>query len=174
MMSLFLGEHVLRKGVSKYLEAHAYSNAEQDNLWDSLTKQAHEEMAMPKNLTVKTVMDTWTLQTGYPVVTISRDCDSKTMQITQRRFFREGFETSSDDSCWWIPISYTTGLEADFNSTEPKFWLSCPKTTHVVPIDNCDNWLIANIQAAGQNCRSLKSFASKRCSRVVQGELRRG
>lgn len=39
MMNLFLGEEVFRRGVSEYLKKHRYSNAEQDDLWASLTEQ---------------------------------------------------------------------------------------------------------------------------------------
>lgn len=39
MMNLFLGEEVFRRGVSEYLKKHRYGNAEQDDLWASLTEQ---------------------------------------------------------------------------------------------------------------------------------------
>lgn len=39
MMNLFLGEEVFRRGVSEYLKKHKYGNAEQDDLWASLTEQ---------------------------------------------------------------------------------------------------------------------------------------
>lgn len=42
MMSLFLGEEVFRQGISAYLKKHEFKNAEQDDLWDSLTEEAHK------------------------------------------------------------------------------------------------------------------------------------
>lgn len=83
MMNLFLGEETFRKGVSKYLKKHEYGNAEQDDLWDSLTREAHRNGALPKNTTVKEIMDTWTLQTGYPVIRVTRDYDAGTASIVQ-------------------------------------------------------------------------------------------
>lgn len=83
MMTLFLGEETVRKGVSEYLMKHKYGNAEQDYLWESLTNIAHENKVLPINLTVKTIMDTWTLQTGYPVITVKRNYGSKSADITQ-------------------------------------------------------------------------------------------
>lgn len=83
MMSLFLGEETVRKGVSNYLNEHKFGNAEQDDLWDSLTKEAHKNKVLPKDLDVKTIMDTWTLQTGYPVITAIRDYTKKTVQMSQ-------------------------------------------------------------------------------------------
>lgn len=87
MMSLFLGEETVRRGVSNYLNKHKFSNAEQDDLWESLTEEAHKNKVLPETLNVKTIMDTWTLQTGYPVITVSRNYEKKNVQITQVRFF---------------------------------------------------------------------------------------
>ncbi|KAK0065103.1 thyrotropin-releasing hormone-degrading ectoenzyme, partial [Biomphalaria pfeifferi] len=40
-----------------------------------------------KNINVKDVMDTWTLQMNYPVVSVSRDCTgSKNLMVHQERF----------------------------------------------------------------------------------------
>lgn len=66
------------------LFAHCrYGNAEQDDLWDSLTEQAHNDGNLDKSMTVKEVMDTWTLQTGYPLITVTRDYDKGTASFNQ-------------------------------------------------------------------------------------------
>ena len=72
MMASFLGQDTLRRGVSEYLKAHKYSNAEQEDLWASITVEAHQRNTLPHNLTTKMIMDTWTLQTGYPIITAIR------------------------------------------------------------------------------------------------------
>ena len=59
-----------------------YKNAEQDDLWKFLTEEAHEQGTLSKDLSVKMIMDTWTLQMGYPVVTLTRD-ESGAATITQ-------------------------------------------------------------------------------------------
>lgn len=55
--------------------SRAYQNAEQNDLWEALTKQAHQDKVLATNVTVKQIMDTWTLQTGFPVVTVNRNYD---------------------------------------------------------------------------------------------------
>lgn len=59
-----------------------YKSADQDDLWHYLTKQAHEDKKLPQDLTVKTIMDTWTLQKGFPVLQVNRRSDG-TAIITQ-------------------------------------------------------------------------------------------
>lgn len=51
----------------------SYQCATQDDLWEALTTQAHRDGVLDKTVTVKQIMDTWTLQTGFPVVTVVRD-----------------------------------------------------------------------------------------------------
>ena len=70
-----------------FIFARAYGNAEQDDLWNALTQQAHVDKALGDNVTVKQIMDTWTLQTGFPVVTVVRDYNSDIAIITQVRDF---------------------------------------------------------------------------------------
>lgn len=64
MMHLFLGHEVFFGGISNYLNMYRYNNAEQDNLWEALTQEAHKNEVLEDHITVKDIMDTWTLQTG--------------------------------------------------------------------------------------------------------------
>ncbi|XP_063912519.1 aminopeptidase N-like isoform X2 [Zophobas morio] len=150
MMSLFLGDDTLRHGVSNFLKKHKYQNAEQDDLWASLTDEAHKNDALPKNLTVKTVMDTWTVQTGYPVITVTRNYNKSTATITQQRFLKDEIRQKSDTGCWWVPLSYTNGKEPNFESAKPKSWLSCSESgTTIESLPGDETWILFNIQLGG-------------------------
>ncbi|KAF7268819.1 hypothetical protein GWI33_018165 [Rhynchophorus ferrugineus] len=152
MMSLFLGEETLRTGVSKYLREHRYHNAEQDDLWHALTQAAHDKGTLPKDLTVKTIMDTWTLQTGYPVITVHRNYDNGSVYITQERFLRDTIKAKDDiKPCWWVPLSYSTSAHSEFNVTTPQHWLSCPNDQdHVIEhVAEPQEWVIFNNKMAG-------------------------
>ena len=96
---------------------HAYSNAEQDDLWTSLEDQAQEDGVLNQNLTVKQIMDTWTLQKGYPVLNV--DFRDGNWEISQEKFNLNVEEKEKSEELWKIPISYrsisdnlsdTTGL----------------------------------------------------------------
>ena len=62
-----------------------YQAADQDDLWQFLTEQAHRDGTLPKDISVKEVMDTWTLQMGFPVVTVSRDYGTGSARLAQVR-----------------------------------------------------------------------------------------
>lgn len=83
MMGLFLGKESLKEGVNSFLKEHKYGNADQDDLWRSLTTAAHRNKALSPDMTVNTIMDSWTLQTGYPVVTVTRNYADGTAILTQ-------------------------------------------------------------------------------------------
>ena len=83
MMNLFMGERVFRRGLKDYLKKYKYGNADQDDLWHALTQAAYRHSALPRSLTIKKIMDTWTLQAGYPVIMVNRDYRHGTATITQ-------------------------------------------------------------------------------------------
>lgn len=83
MMDHFLKTETFQRGLSKYLKRHKFANTEQDDLWEALTEQAHEDEVLSKNTTVKTIMDTWTLQTGFPVLNVRRDYSQKSAHVKQ-------------------------------------------------------------------------------------------
>lgn len=83
MMNTFLGEETFKQGIRNYIDKHKFSNAEQDDLWSSLTEEAHKEGSLDANMTVKEIMDTWTLQTGYPVLKVVRDYAAGSVTLKQ-------------------------------------------------------------------------------------------
>ncbi|KAH8346459.1 hypothetical protein KR084_000853 [Drosophila pseudotakahashii] len=152
MMHLFLGEEAFRSGLKSYLERYAYKNAEQDNLWESLTQAAHNIGVLPKDYEIKIIMDSWTLQTGYPVINVSRDYTTRTAKLTQERYLlNTNASRIHRGGCWWVPLSYTTQEEKDFNNTAPKAWMECSETGDSLPktindLPDRDQWVIFNNQ----------------------------
>lgn len=155
MMHLFLGERSFRDGINHYLKEFAYKNAEQNNLWDALCLMAHKYQAIPQHIMVPDIMNSWTLTTGYPLITVTRDYKRRTAQITQKRYLSQGSSTSeSEKVCWWIPLSYTTSVEMDFETTLPKNWMECDTRKQalekIVYIDvGPSDWVIFNIGISG-------------------------
>ncbi|KDR09597.1 Aminopeptidase N, partial [Zootermopsis nevadensis] len=156
MLNNSLTEEVLRKGLTRYLNKWQYSNAEENDLWQVLTEETlvSRESSLPDNVTVRQVMDTWTLQDGYPVLSVTRDYDDGSANLSQTRFT---LDNSSSDTTWYIPVSYVTQNEMNdaANSsrrTFPRIWLKKEPTTEVHDLtknNSYDTWVLFNIYATG-------------------------
>ncbi|XP_026729087.1 aminopeptidase N-like isoform X2 [Trichoplusia ni] len=123
MMTMFLGDEVFRKAINKYLRKYSYHNAEQDDLWRELTAVSQDYGTLTRNVTVKQIMDTWTTQTGYPILTVIRDYGEKSLTITQRRYLSLSEKKSSAHPSWWVPLSVLCEAEAR-DSPAPLQWLA--------------------------------------------------
>ncbi|XP_063593106.1 aminopeptidase N-like [Penaeus indicus] len=152
MMTHYLTETTFRKGLNNYLKALAYNSSVQDDLWKHLTVAAHEDGILPKDVTVKMIMDTWTLQMSYPVIQVTRSPDGTSAILTQERFLLERSANSSDttDYKWWVPLTYTTQSEANFNQTQASLWMK-DSEDHVTvsSLPPKDQWVIFNLQQTG-------------------------
>ncbi|XP_037296182.1 aminopeptidase N isoform X3 [Manduca sexta] len=146
MMTMFLGDEVFRKAINRYLLKYSYKNAEQDDLWHELTMASESHGVLPRNVSVKTVMDTWTTQTGYPLLTVTRDYDDQSVTVTQRRYLSLGARASSSSS-WWVPLRVVSAREAR-EAPRPLQWLADRDglySDHRFSTDASDHeWLLFN------------------------------
>ncbi|XP_065076994.1 aminopeptidase N-like [Ochlerotatus camptorhynchus] len=155
MMDHFLTSEVFRRGLTKYLNEKKYQSSDQDDLWTFLTAEARNLNVFDDSTTVKEIMDTWTLLTGFPVVTVTRDYESKTIVFAQERFIfiepnKNTSKKSEEGPLWWIPITFTTLGESNFNNTKPNIWMRAEDKLDLQDMDipNHD-WMIVNIQQTG-------------------------
>jgi puromycin-sensitive aminopeptidase len=97
MLEQHIGPTVFRDGVRDYLRAHAYGNADTNDLWVSLGKIAKQP--------VPELMDGWIFQPGFPLVTVNVS-PSTELTITQQRFsyLSKTQSDSSQDQRWQIPL----------------------------------------------------------------------
>ena len=59
--------------------------ADEEELWDELTNQAHDDLNLKKTLAIKEIMDGWLTQKGYPVIELTKSEPAK-LTVTQRWF----------------------------------------------------------------------------------------
>lgn len=140
-----------------------YKNADQDDLWQHLTEAGHENGTLPDSLTVKTIMDSWTLQKGFPVITVTRVGNTSAV-LTQEYFLldrrmenspsggKKGGEAQEDQQKWWVPVTFTTQENPDFSDTKVRFWLSDGGLEPVSHIGYPEphHWVLFNVQQTGQ------------------------
>lgn len=98
MIHDFIGADAFRVGMQIYLKRHAYGNAVTEDLWQALTEASGKP--------VKKIMDTWTKQTGYPLIQMTRR-DDRTCVLSQKRFLTSGGELTETEAGqrWDIPLA---------------------------------------------------------------------
>uniref|UniRef100_A0A2A4JG16 Aminopeptidase n=1 Tax=Heliothis virescens TaxID=7102 RepID=A0A2A4JG16_HELVI len=149
MLNHTISEELFHKGLVIYLNQWKYSNAEENDLWDAMSKATVTDPSL-KDLNVVQLMNSWTRQAGYPVVNVNRNYEKGHVEFEQRLF-----TSATDpyqkmvDQLWQIPISYTVvDSPVDTWTTKPKTWLKGRISTVSVPINDTQA-LYVNVDAIG-------------------------
>ncbi|KAF2363702.1 Peptidase M1 membrane alanine aminopeptidase N-terminal [Trinorchestia longiramus] len=146
MMSHFLTEATFNAGITNYLNGRAYMAADQSQLWEYLTVEAHRTGTLPADVTVQEIMDTWTLQMGFPVVTVTRTGDGTTATVTQNHFLLSS--EASSNSTWWVPLTYFVQSDDGYDVIDETNWL-VDTEMDITGLPPSQNWVIFNFQQTG-------------------------
>lgn len=109
MLEDVLGSEVFFQGLQKYLKKYSYSNAQTNDLWQSLTQ---ESISSEGEINVTEMMTSWTSQMGFPVISVKRE--NKILHIEQQHFLVHSNDkqltASSSDSrpMWVVPLTFVT------------------------------------------------------------------
>ncbi|XP_057180621.1 thyrotropin-releasing hormone-degrading ectoenzyme-like isoform X2 [Triplophysa rosa] len=152
MLANVMGQQAFQRGLNDYLVTHMYRNAARDDLWNKFSEAMQRE---GKDINITEVMDRWTLQMGYPVVTISKnDSLDNTVTISQEHFVYDtdakirNPELFNKSFQWQIPLTLTVGNSSHI-STENTIWVSNRTETHRVGHMDGETWLLGNINQTG-------------------------
>ncbi|XP_066491470.1 aminopeptidase N [Tiliqua scincoides] len=145
MLSEFLTEDRFKRGLQSYLHTFQYNNTIYDDLWVHLQAAVDADgFALPA--TVKKIMDTWTLQMGFPVLTVN----TTTGSVSQRHFLLDPNSTverpSEFDYNWIIPVSWMTS-----DNKDGMYWLSTTTATNpdFSIAGGPSQWLLLNLNVTG-------------------------
>ncbi|CAJ0933309.1 unnamed protein product [Ranitomeya imitator] len=139
MASTFLTETLFLKGISSYLKKFAFSNADQDGLWNHLQMFIDDQDEVKLPVPLKNIMDSWTWKKGMPLVTLN----TSTGMLSQGMLNIGNHENITNDSnhTWIIPISWMKN-----GVRQPSIWLdSKTKSVPEMKTANDDEWIILNI-----------------------------
>lgn len=149
MLENFMGESTFQTGINSFLKKYAYGNAVTQNLWAELTAAWTDNVPDGQKGDVGDIMDTWTQQMGYPVVSVVRTSPD-TLLMTQKRFLQDpkaDYDPTESEFRykWDIPISYITSSNPSIQRT----WLYQEKDDLRLKIDPGITWVKVNIQQKG-------------------------
>jgi aminopeptidase N len=99
MLESYVGPDIFRQGVNAYLQAHANGNATSADFWRAMAKVSGKP--------VDTIMPTFVMQPGVPLVSVSGSCqvDYIPLQVEQERFYLSSSTGEPKaDQLWQIPV----------------------------------------------------------------------
>ncbi|NXB74662.1 AMPN Aminopeptidase, partial [Donacobius atricapilla] len=144
MLSSFLSEDIFKKGLQTYLHTFSYNNTVYTDLWVHL-QEAVEKNNVQLPDSISNIMDRWTLQMGFPVVTV----DTRSGTINQTHFLLDPMSSVDRPSVfnytWIIPITWMTGSTIRNSS----YWLTKVTDTNNDFKLNSSNWLLLNLNVTG-------------------------
>lgn len=143
MTENFLTEPTYRRGLQYYLSNKTYQAVTGDDLFHYLNVAAQEDNRLPEGVTVKRILDSWTLQKSHPLVRVSvRDRDS--VYISQERY-------ADPDSValWWVPVTVVTQDAPVLENWIPKIWLEADVPIKIMNHDIM-KWIMVNADATGE------------------------
>ncbi|KAL2087680.1 hypothetical protein ACEWY4_016508 [Coilia grayii] len=165
MLRDFLTPEAFKIGLIRYLRRHSYQNTVNADLWESLSnvcqsdktdqgrmklegfcsgsKPRSEESKwfMQDQLDVKAIMDTWTLQEGFPMITV--EVKGREVRLSQQRYLKGGDPEKTSSFLWQVPLTYITSR----SSTVQRFLLKMKEDVLYLPEEV--EWIKFNVDMRG-------------------------
>ncbi|CAI9784920.1 unnamed protein product [Fraxinus pennsylvanica] len=92
MLQGYLGPECFQRALATYIKRYACSNAKTEDLWSVLQEESGEP--------VKRLMNSWTKQKGYPVVSVR--VEGQNLEFEQTQFL---LSASRGDGQWIVPVT---------------------------------------------------------------------
>ncbi|XP_068822586.1 aminopeptidase Q [Capricornis sumatraensis] len=164
MLSSFLNEKIFIRALKSYLETFSYANAEQDDLWRHFQMAIDDQSKILLPATVKSIMDSWTRQSGFPVITLN----VSTGVMKQEPFYLGKVKNQTlltHNDTWIIPVLWIKN-----GTTQSLVWLD--KSSKVFPemqiSDSDHDWVILNLNMTGYYRVNYDELGWKKLSQQLE------
>uniref|UniRef100_A0A8C4NSR4 Aminopeptidase n=1 Tax=Dicentrarchus labrax TaxID=13489 RepID=A0A8C4NSR4_DICLA len=137
MLRDFLTPEAFEIGIIRYLKRYSYQNTVNSHLWESLTNKWFSG----DELDVRAIMDTWTLQEGFPLVTV--EVRGREVRLSQERYLKTDDPSLTEGFLWQIPLTYMTSA----SNTIHRFLLKTK--TDVLYLPEKVDWVKFNVDMSG-------------------------
>lgn len=165
MLQDFLTPEAFEIGIIRYLKKYSYQNTVNSHLWESLTdicnsdvldvgQTKHKEFCSKSNLQsgasrwysgdeldISAIMDTWTLQEGFPLVTV--EVRGREVRLSQERYLKTDDPSLTEGFLWKIPLTYKTSA----SNTVHRFLLKTKTDVLYLPEEVA--WVKFNVDMSG-------------------------
>ncbi len=132
----------------------AFSNAVEEDLFESIAIEVwlDDEVILPPNGNVSGIMGSWTRQAGFPLITVRRNYDNASTQVTlsQDRYFSFPPANPVGNVTWWVPYTIATPSNPGFENARVEGWIpNVPSIDITVNDLGANDYLLINKRAAG-------------------------
>ncbi|XP_009578502.1 PREDICTED: endoplasmic reticulum aminopeptidase 1, partial [Fulmarus glacialis] len=165
MLRDYLTADVFKAGLVQYLQKYSYQNTKNEDLWNSMTNicptvgsnknelqgdgfcrrsqqsSSNAHWTQGETLDVKAMMDTWTLQKGFPLVTVM--VRGKNVHLQQEHYLKGRDSPSSTGYLWHIPLTYITSK----SDTVQRFLMTTKTDVIILPEEV--EWVKFNVDMNG-------------------------
>jgi cytosol alanyl aminopeptidase len=165
MTEEWLGREVFRRGIQRYLRAHAGGNATAQDFLAALSAEAGKDVGR--------MLGTFLDQGGAPLITTTLDCSGPAPKVSlaQRRYLPVG-STGEAARTWSVPVCvrYGTGSKAGKACT----LLEAEHAELPLPeAKSCPEWLFPNAEGAGYYRTQVTGEALRKLLTVADKHLTR-
>ncbi|XP_076226398.1 aminopeptidase N-like isoform X1 [Nomia melanderi] len=150
MLAHVTGESAFQTGLRSYLKDLSYEAATPFDLYEHLQSSMNISSQLQTNISIKTMMETWTNQPAFPLVTVTRDYKRQTISVSQKRFCENLDQCDRETDKWWVPLNFASRSSlADFSHTTAKSWLKPEDKSLTIGPFASEDWVIFNVQQTG-------------------------
>ncbi|CAB3386081.1 Hypothetical predicted protein [Cloeon dipterum] len=148
-LTAILGKDNFEKAIKHYVDKNKYGSVTKDSYWDSLSTELPPN-TLPAGVNLSEVMDTWATQPGFPVITASRNYETKEITFSQQRFYSSGKDMNSTEE-WYVPITMVPESgNANWQDLSIKGWLvPTENLTLTENLPNNTEWIVLNPRQTG-------------------------
>lgn len=139
MFERWMGQDTFREGIREYMNRHRFGTATAEDLLDALSQMSGRDVTTPFN--------TFLLQPGVPLLTITRSCgdDGNRLTLRQSRYLPVG-STGERAQHWQVPVCVRWGRG---RSVEDRCELITEPEATFDFGEQCPDWYMPNADAAG-------------------------
>lgn len=160
MLRDYLSADTFKRGIVQYLQKYSYKNTKNEDLWNSMmhicstddtqtmdgfcsrrqhpssTSHWHQEV-----VDIKTMMNTWTLQKGFPLITIT--VRGRNVHMKQEHYMKGSERFPETGYLWHVPLTFITSK----SDSVQRFLLKAK--TDVIILPEAVQWIKFNVGMNG-------------------------
>ncbi|KAF6356856.1 endoplasmic reticulum aminopeptidase 1 [Rhinolophus ferrumequinum] len=159
MLRDYLSAEAFKSGIVQYLQKYSYKNTKNEDLWNSMasicptdgtermdgfcSRGQHSSSSShwrQEGLDVKTMMNTWTLQKGFPLITVT--VRGRNVHIQQEHYLK-GADSTETGYLWHVPLTFITSK----SNSAHKFLLKTKTDVLILPEEV--EWIKFNVGMNG-------------------------